>query len=268
MTPGPRISPKAGRPAFFDGALAPRLRTDHDLENLAYFGATGAVCTFALRGDFDSAQQWIHAIEGEVQRELPRVAAAGLDAAPTCGVTSVARPKRTHRELWAWLDDQLASRRFVGVGILDTAHSDALRIQMELAERHVVPVAVRVRAHVGAAAVDEVIDAAREAGLAAARLVLHGCDYTNIRRAFAAGANVALDVSPAGDREAAVDVVARYEEAAASKVIFAAAGQAPFDVLAMPRALDELAERGVDKGTIAAVATDNTRALYGLGEGR
>lgn len=249
---------------FLDTRLDPTLRTDADLANLAWFGAVGAVVGPPVLERVETAAELIAAFRHAVESEVPRVRAAGLDAALILGVDAASRPRRSHPEVFHHLEVLAASGTLAGIGPIDIDDSVALLGQVEIAARHRLPGVVRIPPLGGAAAVEHAFDAANRLGDARPVLVLDGCDYTSLRAALDADAWVTVDVSPGGQGCDAVDMLVRFGDAALRRAMLASGASPAFDVLAIPRAAARLLDGGVPRAAVERVVHGNTAALFGL----
>jgi predicted metal-dependent TIM-barrel fold hydrolase len=133
---------------IFDAHLPVDLLEDVDLDNLAYFGLTSAVCIMPVHRSYASSEDLLRSLDEHLREQVPRVEEFQIRARVAAGILPERAPERAIPEYYSRLE-QLASRGKIAViGPLGWSHGepweeDIFRRHAEIAKRHDLPIYVR-----------------------------------------------------------------------------------------------------------------------------
>ncbi len=248
------------------GGLRPR-----DLEDLRFFGVTGALVpsddavvpatAAAIRRGWDG-------VLGTVRR-LRRT---GLAAWAALGVHPRRIPFRGLEALLAELPDALGRPEVAALGLVGLAEGGELeeRVllrQLDLARELRLPVIVETPWRAKERVTRRVLALLREAELEPGRVLVAGADVRTVRPIRACGHLAALSLSasgrgPRGGVDAAVRIVRSLGPE--GLVLASDAGEGGGDLLALARAADRLAKEGLTEAVVRRVCGGNAVAFLGI----
>lgn len=246
---------------FVDARLDPSLRTDEDLDNLAYFDVETALLVMPQAARFSTADDVLEAFHA-LDAEAARVGRFGIRPLMCLGIGAEQVPTRTHLEVFTALHRRAAAGHLHAVGRLDAFDTVNAERHIALAADHGLPIVFDAAHFSSRQRVESAVQVAIDGGVPASRIVFDGCDYLAIRAVREVGAIASLDLAPNGMSVDAVSLVERYGASLLRQVIFSSAGGASVDVLALAKARRALETAGYDPGLIEAACRDNALAVF------
>ncbi|BDG09211.1 TatD family hydrolase [Anaeromyxobacter paludicola] len=256
---------------LFDPYLHLRGLSARDLDDLAFFGVTGALgpcddgvvpaTAAALRRDLDA----------QVGPRLAALRRAGLRGFAAVGLHPRRIPARGLEALLHDLPDWLGRRNVAAigeVGLDEVTPREELLLsrQLELAASLRLPVLLTASWRARLKITRRLIAMVREAELPPERVLIARADPGAVRMIRACGHCAALSLSA---RDGAVDEAVRLVRALGPEGIALAsdAGEGGGDLLALPRAADRLRKAGLSLAVVKRVCRENALDWLGVGSG-
>ena len=256
----------------FDGLLRAGILGARDVEDLRFFGVTGALVP--------SDDAILPATPAGIRRGwdglvavVRRLRRGGLAAFAALGVHPRRVPPRGLEALLAELPDALGRPEVAALGAVGLAeggeHEErVLERQLELARELRLPVVVETPWRGKERTTRRVLAVLRAAELDPAKVLVAGADARTVRAIRACGYLAGLPLSAAGTRgrpdgvEAAVAIVRSLGPE--GLVLASDAGLGGGDLLALPRAADRLARAGLSEAVVRRVCGANAIAFLGV----
>jgi len=256
----------------FDALLRAGVLGARDVEDLRFFGVTGALVPSddaivpatpaAIRRGWDAL--------GATVRRLRR---EGLAAFAALGIHPRRIPLRGLEALLAELPDALGRPEVAALGAVGLAEGGeqeerVLERQLELARELRRPVLVETPWRAKERTTRRVLAVLRAAELEPAKVLVAGADERTVRAIRACGYFAGLPLSAAGTRgrrdglEAAVAIVRALGPE--GLVLTSDAGVGGGDLLALPRAEDRLERAGLSEAVVRRVCGGNAVAFLGV----
>jgi predicted metal-dependent TIM-barrel fold hydrolase len=250
---------------FVDAHLDLTACSDLDLQNMAWFGQSGALVTVGRRQRFlhaEEAHRWWTGQGGAAARRLRR---AGLEPWLAVGLTASQRPTRWHEDLWDVLAAALAEPDVAAVGPVTVSPreptADTARRLLSLAAEF--DLAALLVPHPGRNFADTqvLMDLAGSCGVPPSRVIVARTDYTTLRMVVRAGALACVSVGPDHLRaDEAARMVQQFEPVVWRQLaVSSSAATGAVDVLAIPKLLRELTLAGLAPAMVRALKTENVR---------
>jgi len=257
----------------FDARLQARSLSRGDLEDLRFFGVSGALVAAddaaAPRGADGVRRAWAE-LSGPVLRRLRR---AGLEGRVALGIHPRRIPFRGLEALLHELPDYLGRPGAAAIGAVGLEEGGPreerlLERQLELAAALRLPVGVHLPWRERERATRRLLALLRAAELPPERALVP-VDARTVKMVRGCGHAAALSLSASGGPRSAVDEAVRLVRALGAEglVLCSDAGEAGGDLLALPRAAARLEKAGLSAAVIRRVCGGNARALLGLGRG-
>jgi predicted metal-dependent TIM-barrel fold hydrolase len=256
----------------FDGLLRAGILSARDVEDLRFFGVTGALVP-SDDGVVPATGPGIRRGWEGVVATVRRLRRQGLAAFAALGVHPRRIPLRGLEALLAELPHALGAPEVAAVGAIGLAeggeHEErVLARQLELARELRLPVLVEAPWRGKERMTKRLLAALREAELEPAKVLVVGADERTVRAIRACGYLAGLPLSAAGARgradglDAAVAVVRALGPE--GLVLTSDAGVGGGDLLALPRAADRLARAGLSEAVVRRVCGGNAVAFLGV----
>lgn len=256
---------------WFDALLHARALRTRDLDDLAFFGVSGALVpsddtvvpatAAAIRAGWD-----------ETAAAARRLRRAGLDGHAAVGVHPRCIPLRGLEALLAELPVALDRPEVTAIGAVGLADGGELeeRVfarQLELARELRRPVLVATPWRGKERITRRVLALLREAELDPRRVLVTGADARTVRAVRACGYLAGLSLSATGAPRGPIAEAVRLVRALGPEglVLGSDAGVAGADLLALPLAADRLAKAGLSEAVVRRVCGGNARAFLGIG---
>jgi len=270
---GRRRSVRAGAAMnLFDAELHPVPLRQGDLDDLRFFGVTGALGAAddaASPATADGVRRAWDALAPGAVRRLRRAGIAGFAAV---GVHPRRVPWRGLEALLAELPEFLGRRHVAALGAIGLEEGGAREEevfgrQLVLARELRLPVVVHTPWRRKEALTRRALALLREHELEPERVLVARADARTVRMVRACGYAAGLSLS-AGARDP-LDEAARLVRALGPEglVLGSGAGDGAGDLLALPRAAHRLTRAGLSPAVVRRVCGENARRLLGLGEG-
>jgi predicted metal-dependent TIM-barrel fold hydrolase len=133
---------------IFDAHLPVDLLEDVDLDNLAYFGLTSAVCVMPVHRSYASSEDLLRSLDEHLREQVPRVEGFKIRARVAAGIFPERAPERAIPEYYSRLEQLAARGAITVIGPLGWSHGepweeDIFRRHVEIAKRHELPIYVR-----------------------------------------------------------------------------------------------------------------------------
>jgi len=261
------------RQVLFDAHLRGRELTRRDVEDLRFFGVTGALCPSADSVTPTSAAALRRTWEDLAGVTIPRLRRAGLAAWAALGIPPRSIPWRGLEALLAELPDLFSQPQVVAIGPVGLEFGTereemAFLRQLELARELRLPVLVHTPARDKARLTRRVLGLLRLAEVDPGGVLVDHADARTVRTIRSMGYAAVLSLSagrPAG-RGGAIEEAARLVQTLGPEGIVLAsdAGEGPGDLLALPRAADRMAKLGLSDAVIRRVCGRNALSALGL----
>lgn len=256
----------------FDALLRAGILGARDVEDLRFFGVTGALVPSddavvpatpaAIRRGWDGLVATVRRLRRE-----------GLAAFAALGIHPRRIPLRGLEALLAELPDALGRPEVVALGAVGLAeggeHEErVLERQLELARELRLPVVVDTPWRAKERATKRVLAVLRAAELEPGKVLVAGANERTVRAIRACGYLAGLPLSAAGTRgrpdgiEAAVAIVRALGPE--GLVLASDAGVGGGDLLALPRAADRLVRAGLSEAVVRRVCGGNAVAFLGV----
>jgi predicted metal-dependent TIM-barrel fold hydrolase len=256
---------------WFDALLRPGALRVRDVEDLRFFGVSGALVV----SDDSAVPATAPAIRrgwGAVTATAVRLRRAGLPAWAALGVHPGRIPLRGLEALLAELPEALGRPEVAALGAVGLAaggelEERVLARQLELARELRLPVVVDTPWRSKERVTKRILALLRAAELEPARVLVAGADARTVRAIRACGYLAGLPLSatsrgPRGGVDAAVAVVSALGPE--GLVLGSDAGVGGGDLLALPRAADRLAKEGLSDAVVRRVCGGNAVAFLGV----
>lgn len=258
----------------FDALLRAGALTARDVEDLRFFGVTGALLPSddaivpatpaAIRRGWDALVATVRRLRG-----------AGLAAFAALGVHPLRIPLRGLEALLAELPDALGRPEVAALGAVGLAqggeHEERVFLrQLELARELRLRVVVDTPWRAKERMTKRVLALLREAEIEPGKVLVAGADERTVRAIRACGHVAGLPLSAAAGRgrkdgvEAAVALVRALGPEGLA--LASDAGVSGGDLLALPRAADRLARAGLSEAVVRRVCGGNAVAFLGVEE--
>jgi predicted metal-dependent TIM-barrel fold hydrolase len=257
---------------YFDAALEPAGLTAGDLQQLVHFGVRAALArpapTPRARDAGELAARW----EELLEVALPRLSTAGIESFALLGIPPEAAPTRGFEAALHRLVPLLGRRRGAAIGPVglgtgsDPREADtelALRRHLEVAQEVNRPLVVQLAGHSPRSALQRLLDLLDEGGVDPARVLIEGAGRLTFRILRERGYYVAL--RPQHRRlsaTAAAELVSRH--GSEGLLLASGAGSGHGDLLAVPKVVSEMEERGLTASVVRRVAFTNATAFFRL----
>ncbi|WP_242343553.1 TatD family hydrolase [Anaeromyxobacter terrae] len=256
---------------WFDALLHARALRARDLDDLAFFGVTGAL----VPSDDTVVPATARAIRAgwdETAAAARRLRRAGLDGHAAVGIHPRRIPLRGLEALLADLPVALDRPEVTAIGAVGLAEGGELeeRVlvrQLELARELRRPVLVATPSRAKERITRRLLTLLNEAALDPGRVLVTGADGRTVRAVRACGYLAGLSLSAAdGAGQGSIAEAVRLVRALGPEglVLGSDAGIAGADLLALPRAADRLAKAGLSDAVVRRVCGENARAFLGL----
>ncbi len=254
--------------SYFDAALEPSGLTGGDLEQLVHFGVHAALVRPPPAPRARDAGELVARWEELLELVLPRLATAGVEAFALLGVPPEAMPSRGFETALHRLVPLLGRRRGAavgptGLGANDPASEHALRRHLEVAQEVNRPLVVLLAGHSPRSTLQRLLDLLDEGDADPSRVLIEGAGRLTLRILRERGYNVSL--RPQHRRlstAAAAELVSRH--GSQGLLLASGAGSGHADLLAVPKVVSEMEERGLTASVIRRVAFMNAAALFRL----
>ena len=244
---------------MIDVALAPELRTDLDLTNLAWFGVRRCVACVASPPAPRSTGALLDGWSVAADEARSRLEAAGIGVIISRTIVPAALPRRAHFDLWDRLAVDAPGAPLALAGTPAT-RAPWLEPAAQLCVRSGAPLLLRVPPRTSATRATAEVRDCLNAGLPPSHVVLVGCDYASVRAALDTGAAAVLDASPGAlGVDGAVDLLTRYGRPLWRLAMVTIASAPLIDVVA-PMKLDERLRVAIGETAALAVLTANAEA--------
>jgi predicted metal-dependent TIM-barrel fold hydrolase len=254
----------------FDAFLHARALSARDLEDLRFFGVTGALVPSddaVVPAEPAAIRRGWDAVVASARR-LRRLGLAGYAA---LGVHPRRIPLRGLEALLQELPDALGRPEVVALGAVGLAEGTELeeRVlarQLELARELRLPVLVATPWRARERITKRVLAILREAELAPEKVLVAGADARTVRAIRACGYLAGLSLSSGGGPRGGIDAAARIVGSLGPEglVLGSDAGLTGGDLLALPRAADRLAKAGLGGAVIRRVCAWNAIRFLGV----
>ena len=251
---------------FFDAALRSDLRTETDLDNLAYFGLRGALLVSAQGTSSDRAEAVIERFSNVLGRAVVLDADHDVAARVALALAADAAPRRSHPEVRTALESHADAGAIAAIGPIHWPDaSPTAAWQLDVAASRNLAVVAQVPRHTGHAPLDSLVAAALSRGISEDRLVVFGADFTSIRTVLERGLHWIADLSPAGlGWEAAAELVERHGAPVARRMMLSISSHASFDVLAAARFAERLRGGTLNPAAVDRILWGNAATAFGL----
>lgn len=259
---------------YFDAHLRAGGLGARDLADLRFFGVAGALCPSGDDVTPATAAAILRAWEELSGPVLRRMRRAGLAAYVALGVHPRRIPWRGLEALLAELPDLLGRPGVVAIGEVGLEEGgpreeQVLLRQLQLAHDLRLPVLVHTPWKEKVRVTRRTLALLREAELPAARVLVDHADGRTVRMIRACGHWAGLSLSAGrrarGPVEEASALVA--ELGPEGLVLDSDAGEGGGDLLALARAADRMARRGLSEAVVRRVCGGNALAFLGLDPG-
>jgi len=255
----------------FDARLQARSLSLGDLEDLRFFGVSGALLAMddsgAERGADGVRRAWAE-LAGPVLRRLRR---AGLDGRLALGIHPRRIPFRGLEALLHELPDFLGKPGAAAIGAVGLEEGGPreellLARQLELAASLRLPVVVHLPWRDRQRATRRLLALLRASELAPERALVP-VDARTVKMVRGCGHVAAFALSAGGGPGGAIDDAVLLVRAHGPEglVLCSGAGEAGGDLLALPRAAARLEKAGLSAAVIRRVCGGNARELLGMG---
>jgi len=241
--------------------------TSVDMENLRFFGMSGIVLSPPAypAATVEEVLGRFHALLGEERR---RATAAGLSVWVMLGVHPCWAPRRDVHQILHRLPELLRREGVVGVGELGLLDGtppelDLLHRQLEAAGDAGLPVVLHFPGGDGYRLTALALDALLEVGFPPGRALVAGVSAETLELVQAAGARagVTLGGEPLGR---AVGVGLLRQAGPSDAIVDGGLGDGACDLLAIPKAAEELLAGGWSEDDIGRVMRDNAAKFFGV----
>ncbi|MHB8416841.1 MAG: hypothetical protein ACYDCL_02110 [Myxococcales bacterium] len=251
--------------SLFDASLEAGGLTEGDLGQLLHFGVqAGLTCATQSPRPRDGAElvaRW----EALLDRELPRLARAGVQAFALLGASPDALPGSGFPAALHALAQLLGRRGAAAVGPVSLGNGDpalehALRRQLEVAQEVDRPLVARL-AGPSRAALTHLVEVLEEGGADPARVLIEGVGRTAFGLLRERG--YAVSLRPLGHRltvAAAAELVSRH--GSEGVLLASGAGSGHADLLAVPKVAALLEDLDVPPSVVRRVAYQNAAAFF------
>ncbi len=253
---------------MFDAHLHPEALSDQDLESMAFFGVKCALAVAHHAPQERKVKHVFEHFEDLLGRQLPRLERAGIRAWAALGVHPLSAPARGLPEILTALPDYLRGGKVVAVGEVGLhrggeAEEEAMREQLELAERLRLPVLVHSPHHAKERLTRRMLNLILEAKNTPSRVLVDHASARTVQPILACGFWAGLTVHPEElGAERAVALVRKY--GTERVVLNSDSGDGAGDILGLPRAVRLLEKASLSKAVIARVAEQNARKFLRL----
>lgn len=246
---------------MFDALVHARGLRARDVEDLAFFGITGALLPAS-----DAPPNTARALRKEwdaVAAEARRLRKEGFRAYAALGIPPSRIPLRGLEELLHELPAMLGLPEVAAVGPigLDAGtelEGSVLERQLALASELRLPILAQTPARAKERVTRTLLNALRDAEVDPARVLVAHADARTVKGIRACGFLAALSLSRRGGIEEAVRIVASL--GSEGIVLASDAGLAGGDPLAVARAADRLRKAGLSVAVVRRVCSDNALA--------
>jgi predicted metal-dependent TIM-barrel fold hydrolase len=253
---------------YFDAALQPSGLTAGDLEQLVHFDVRAGLARPAPTPRPRDASELVARWEGLLELELPRLSKAGIEAFALLGIPPEAAPTRGFETALHRLVPLLGRRRGAAIGPVslgagEAAQEHALRRHLEVAREVNRPLVVHLAGPSARPRLQRLLDLLDEGDADPARVLFEGAGRLSFRILRERGYAVAL--RPQAHRlsvTAAVELVSRY--GSEGLLLASGAGSGHGDLLAVPKVVSEMEERGLTAAVVRRVAFTNAASFFRL----
>jgi len=250
---------------LFDAHLHPEGLSSTDLETMRFFGLAAAVVAAQAQPRATAASLLAH-FDDLVQRQLPRLAAAGVRGYAALGVHPRAVPRRGLSEVLSALPSYFKAGKVVALGAIGLhqggeAEVEAFEEQLQLARRLKVPVLVTTPRRDKERITRGALRILAESGLPPQRVLVDRASGRTAPLVLECGHWAALAIHPDElSAEAAVAVIRR--RGAQRLLVSSSAGAGGGDILALARLVSLLRKGGLTPQLIAKVAHENAAEFF------
>lgn len=252
---------------LFDAHLDPAGLTDQDLESMRFFGVERALAFLGPLAE-PTPKRLRAGLERLLQRELPRLARAGIRAHAALGVHPGNLPRRGLREVLAALPELFHGGKGVAIGAIGLFRGgedeeEAFCEQLVLARRLKLPVVVSTPEADKERHTRRLLTLLRGAGVAPGRVLVDHANGRTVRPILACGHFAGLSIHP--DSLTAERAVAVVRRCGPTRLLLdSSAGPGASDLLGLPRAAHLLAKAGLSRSVISRVTFDNAARFLRL----
>jgi uncharacterized protein len=251
---------------LFDVRLQPEGLSGADLETMRFFGLSAAVVTAQAQPRATAASLREH-FDELVQRQLPRLAAAGVRGYAALGVHPQAVPRRGLSEVLSALPSYFTAGKVVALGAIGLhqggeAEAEAFSEQLQLARRLKLPVVVTTPRRDKERITKRALRMLGESGLPPQRVLVDRANAATLPLVLECGYWAALAVHP--DELTAEAVVALIRRRGAQRLMVSsgAGGAGAGDILALARLVSLLGKGHLSPQLIAKVAHENAAEFF------
>ena len=253
-------------PALFDAHLHPEGVSDQDLESLHFFGVTTAL----VAADHSPIHAKVKSILGHfddiVQRQLPRLEAAGIRAYAALGVHPGALPRRGLTEVLSALPSYFRGGKVVALGEVGLhlggeAEEEAFLGQVELARKLKLALLVHTPSKDKERLTRRTLTLLKASLIPPAQVLVDHASPRTVRLILACGYHAGLTVHP--EELSAEQTVALVRKLGAERLLLDSdSGDGAGDLLGMARAASLLAKAGLSERVVARVGFDNAAEFF------
>lgn len=253
---------------YFDAALQPSGLTKGDLEQLVHFEVRAGLARPAPTPRPRDASELVARWEELLELELPRLSKAGIEAFALLGIPPEASPTHGFETALHRLVPLLGHRRGaaigpIGLGAGDPPADHALRRHLEVAQEVNRPLVVDLSGPSPRPKLQRLLDLLDEGDADPARVLFEGAGRPNFRILRERGYTVALRPQPHHlSAAAAAELVSRH--GSEGLLLASGAGGGHGDLLAVPKVVSEMEERGLTASVVRRVASANAAAFFRL----
>lgn len=255
---------------LFDPYLRSDVRSDKDLENLAYFGTQGAVVCAHDPSRFECSDDLLAYFEHLLVAESARLRQVGIQCHHALGVNPRSAPRRAFHELWPELESMLGEPSVVAIGELAIDSADSweyglVEHQLRLAARLGLPVILRLPSLKPLAVLKQVVHCAKRSGLATSKLMLTNVVLDAPLRAFVQSNTIVCALRMDSEFLSGASWSRLQRRLTKHDLCLThALGDGMGDVLSMSRAVLALTEQGLDETSIDWWSHGNALSFFGV----
>ncbi len=248
---------------MFDAHLHPEALTDQDLESMAFFGVTSALCVAHHAPAERKVKHLFEHFDDLLGRQLPRLERAGIRAWAALGVHPLSAPARGLSEILGGLPDYLRGGRVVALGEVGLhkggeAEEEALVEQLGLAERLRLPVVIHSPHRAKERLTRRMLNLLLATELSPSQVLVDHASGRTVQAILGCGFWAGLTVHP--EELGAERAVALVRKFGTERVVLNSdSGDGAGDILALPRAVRLLEKAALSRAVIERVTVQNAR---------
>jgi predicted metal-dependent TIM-barrel fold hydrolase len=258
---------------FFDAHLDARALGRRDLEDLRFFGVTGAlvpVSDWPSPTGADAIRRDWTELSGPLVRRMKRCGVAGYVA---LGIHPARIPRSGLEALLTDLPDFLGRPSVVAIGEIGLVagtprEEEVFGRQLALAKDLRIPVLVRTPWRATLLRTRRILAILRQAELEPSKVLVDHADTRTAKMIRACGyrAGICLSATPTSGRRSFLDEAVRLVESLGPEglILGSGAGEGAGDLLALPRIADRMASARLSDAVIRRVCGGNAVAFFGV----